>query len=199
MEFKTNADIRDYFIKKIKSASQSELNKIIEETESLRQRKTKEIEDGAQQMADLMKDQQQKILRSEHLLSISNMSDKYNQQKIALREKMIAQLFDAIKKKLIEYSATVEYRESMKDKIIELSKKFDQDLSVRVSLKDKEMANDFQAVLKNEVEVIVDESIEIGGFVIEYHETSIIIDETLDSKLTDELSSFYENPQLVLF
>lgn len=199
MEFKTNADLRDYFIKKIKSASQSEINKIIEETESLRQRKIKEIENSAKQMVDLMKDQQQKVLRSEYLLDISVMSDEYNQKKIALREKMIAQLFDTIKEKLIEYSTSNEYRESMKDKVIELSKKFDQNLSIRVSLKDKELANGFQSILKNKVEVIVDESIEIGGFVIEYHETSVIIDETLDSKLADELSGFYENSQLVLF
>lgn len=199
MEFKTNEDIRDYFIKKIKSASQSEINKIIEETENLRHRKIKEIEDGAKQMADLMKEQEKKILKSEHLLEISTKSDEFNQKKIALREKMITQLFDSIKERLIEYSKSEEYKDSFKEKLIELSNKYKQEFRILVAFKDLQLANDCISSISNVLEVIVDESVEIGGFVAEFQQTSVIINETLDSKLEDELARFYENPQLVLF
>jgi len=199
MEFKTNEDIRDYFIKKIKSASQSEINKIIEETENLRHRKIKEIEDGAKQMADLMKEQEKKILKSEHLLEISTKSDEFNQKKIALREKMITQLFDSIKERLIEYSKSEEYKDSFKEKLIELSNKYKQEFRILVAFKDLQLANDCISSISNVLEVIVDESVEIGGFIAEFQQTSVIINETLDSKLEDELARFYENPQLVLF
>src|SRR5690554_1304505 len=199
MEFKTNEDIRDYFIKKIKSASQSEINKIIEETENLRHRKIKEIEDGAKQMADLMKEQEEKILKSEHLLEISTKSDEFNQKKIALREKMISQLFDSIKERLIEYSKSEEYKDSFKEKLAELSNKYKQEFRILVAFKDLQLAKDCVSSISNVLEVIVDESVEIGGFVAEFQQTSVIINETLDSKLEDELARFYENPQLVLF
>ncbi len=199
MEFKSKDDLLEYFIKKIKSSSRLEINQIMEDTQAIKQNRIDEIEAGAHLTADLMKSQEKKLMMNAHALTMSRYTEEFNQAKIKLREARIASLFGKIEAKLLEYSESETYQNKMKDKLKALALKYDDMKTLRVKAVDQPWLSDFMAGINDQVKVEVDQEIHLGGFLLEFSNSMIVIDESLDNRLVEETQRFYENPDLVLF
>lgn len=199
MEFKSKDDLLEYFIKKIKSSSRLEINQIMEDTQAIKQKRIDEIEEGAHLTADLMKAQEKKLMMNAHALTMSRYTEEFNQAKIKLREARIASLFGKIEAKLLEYSESETYQNKMKDKLKALALKYDDMKTLRVKAVDQPWLSDFMAGINDQVKVEVDQEIHLGGFLLEFSNSMIVIDESLDNRLVEETQRFYENPDLVLF
>jgi len=59
-------------------------------------------------------------------------------------------------------------------------------------------AEELGACFKGEAQVKAKKEIEIGGFIIEFYEENIFIDETYDAKLKEQHNKFYANSELIL-
>lgn len=198
MEYNTNDQLRTYFIKQIQSISEQEISKVKDEIDRITQKKLAEIDTKAKLSADLMLQQEVKLLNSEHSLNISKLSEQNNQKKTMMREQLIQELFNTIERKLQEYTTSETYRKVFMATLADASKKYPYKGFVHVKASDKELAKNAISTLDTALEVLVDEAIVIGGFSLEFTEASLVLDETLDAKLHDEINAFYENPELIL-
>jgi vacuolar-type H+-ATPase subunit E/Vma4 len=198
MEYNTNDELRAYFIKQIQSISEQEISKVKEEIERINQKKLSEIEASATLSADLMLQQETKILNSEHSLNISKLTEQNNRKKAMMREQLIKELFNTITKKLKDYTQSEAYQTEFTNDVKKFAEQYPYNGTLHISASDQALATH---VIKNvdvKLEVVVDESISIGGFFLEFIEASLVVDQTLDAKLRDEMNAFYENPELIL-
>jgi vacuolar-type H+-ATPase subunit E/Vma4 len=60
------------------------------------------------------------------------------------------------------------------------------------------LADELSSGFSGQIVVRPDESIEIGGFILEYHQDRIIINETYDARLKEEREMFYANSELII-
>ena len=198
MQYNTNDELRDYFIKQIQSVSEQDISKVKDEVDRMTQKKLSEIEDDAKLKADLMLQQETKILNSEQSLNISKLTEQNNQKKMLMREQLIQELFKMIRLKLQEYTQSETYRNIFKARVIELSKQYPYNGDLHVQAADQDIAEKAVSTCEAKLKVVVDESITIGGFFLEFTKAALVVDETLDARLHNEMKSFYENPELIL-
>lgn len=198
MEYNTNDQLRAYFINQIKSISEQEISKVKEEIERINQKKLAEIQASAKLSADLMLQQEIKMLNSEHALNISKLSEKNNQKKMMMREQLITELFNTIKKKLEAYTTSKEYEVEFLSDVTSISKQYAYDGLLHVKEADKDLALKAIKQVETSLEVVVDEAIEIGGFLLEFTNASLVVDQTLDARFHEEVNAFYKNSELIL-
>lgn len=198
MEYNTNDQLRTYFIKQIQTISEQEISKVKSEIERITQKKLAEIQASAKLRADLMLQQETKLLTSEHSLNISRLTEQNNKKKMMMREQLIEDLFNTIKNKLQDYSKTEAYREGFTKGVQKATKQYPYNGLLHVKTADFELANNAIKNLSASLQVVEDESIVLGGFLLEFTEAALVVDETLDAKLYDEMISFYENPELII-
>jgi V/A-type H+-transporting ATPase subunit E len=198
MQYNTNDELRAYFLKQIQSVSEADISKVKAEVDRITQKKIAEIEDAAKLKADIMLQQETKILNSEQSLNISRLTEQNNQKKMMMREQLIEELFKEIKIKLQEYAQSETYRNIFKARVIELSKQYPYDGDLHVLAADQDIAKKAISTCEGKLKVIVDDSITLGGFFLEFTKAALVVDETLDAKLQDEMNAFYENPELIL-
>lgn len=198
MEYNTNDELRAYFIQKIQAISEQDISKVKDEIDRIRQKRLTEIETNARLSADLMLQQETKILNSEHSLNISKLTEQNNLKKMMMRDHLIEELFMTITSKLKEYTQSDAYHDYIKTRIIELSSKYPYKGTLHVIASDQALAQKIVDDLGADLQVFVDETITIGGFFLEFAEASLVVDETLDAKLRDEVNAFYENPELII-
>lgn len=198
MEYNTNDQLRAYFINQIKSISEQEISKVKEEIERINQKKLAEIQASAKLSADLMLQQEIKMLNSEHALNISKLSEQNNQKKMMMREQLITELFNTIKKKLEAYTTSKEYEVEFLSDVTSISKQYAYDGLLHVKEADKDLALKAIKQVETSLEVVVDEAIEIGGFLLEFTNASLVVDQTLDARFHEEVNAFYKNSELIL-
>jgi vacuolar-type H+-ATPase subunit E/Vma4 len=135
---------------------------------------------------------------SEHAISLSRMADDNQRKLMKKRQDLINGLFVEIREKLIGYTKTSDYKEKMKVKISLLSSQYHSDGLLRLSEKDMSLAGELSESFGGQITVKLDESIEIGGFILEFHQDRIIINETYDARLKEEREMFYANSELII-
>ena len=198
MQYNTIEELEEYFKGEIERVSQNEIKKIQKEIENIKNKNIKELEETARSNAEIIVSQEVKSMDSEHAISLSRMADDNQKKLMKKRQNLINNLFVEIREKLIGYTKTSDYKEKMKEKISLLSSQYHSDGLLRLSEKDMSLAGELSESFGGQITVKPDESIEIGGFILEFHQDRIIINETYDARLKEEREMFYANSELII-
>ena len=120
------------------------------------------------------------------------------QKKLFLeRAEMTESVFKKAEEKLVEYTKTSDYSNSLVKSAKEVAKLFaDNDCVVYVNERDMKNSDKIKAVFAGSTEVVADKSIKIGGIKGFCKAMNIVADETLDSKLYAQKEWFIENSGL---
>ncbi|MFH5836120.1 V-type ATP synthase subunit E [Proteiniclasticum sp. C24MP] len=198
MQYNTIEELEEYFKGEIERVSQSEIKKIQKEIENIKNKNIKELEATARNNAEIIVSQEVKSMDSEHAISLSRMADDSQRKLMKKRQDLINDLFVEIREKLIGYTSTDDYKEKMKEKISLLSSRYHSDGVLRLAEKDMILADELGKSFIGQVIVKKDESIEIGEFILEFHQDRIVINETYDARLKEEREMFYANSELII-
>lgn len=118
----------------------------------------------------------------------------------AQRKAIVEEVFKKCEKRLLEFANTSEYKELMKNYASKISKVLNKPGTVLyIQEKDMEIKEELKESFGKLCKVLVSEEIKIGGLIAVNRNMNIIIDETLDSKLTDQREWFAENSKLNVF
>ncbi len=198
MQYNTIEELEEYFKNEIERVSQSEIKKIQTEIQNIENRNIKELEETARNNAEIIVNQEVSSMDSEHAISLSRMADDNQRKLMKKRQELINNLFLEIRDKLVEYTKTDEYKEKMKERIRLLSTQYHSEGILKLAPKDMKLADELSSGFSGQTVVRPDESIEIGGFILEYHQDRIIINETYDARLKEEREMFYANSELII-
>ncbi|WP_312654331.1 V-type ATP synthase subunit E family protein [Proteiniclasticum sp.] len=198
MQYNTIEELEEYFKNEIERVSQGEIKKIQTEIHNIENRNIRELEETARNNAEIIVNQEVSSMDSEHAISLSRMADDNQRKLMKKRQELINNLFLEIREKLVEYTKTDDYKEKMKERIRLLSTQYHSEGILKLALKDMKLADELSAGFSGQTVVRPDESIEIGGFILEYHQDRIIINETYDARLKEEREMFYANSELII-
>lgn len=198
MQYNTIEELEEYFKNEIERVSQSEIKKIQTEIQNIENRNIRELEGTARNNAEIIVNQEVSSMDSEHAISLSRMADDNQRKLMKKRQELINNLFLEIRDKLVEYTKTDEYKEKMKERIRLLSTQYHSEGILKLAPKDMKLADELSSGFSGQTVVRPDESIEIGGFILEYHQDRIIINETYDARLKEEREMFYANSELII-
>ena len=198
MQYNTIEELEEYFKSEIEKVSQSEIKKIQREIENIKNKNIKELEATARDNAEIIVSQEVKTMDSEHAIALSRMADDNQRKLMKKRQDLIDNLFVEIREKLVRYTETNDYKVKLKDKIALLSSQYQSDGVLRLAVKDMNLADELNENFSGHINVKPDPSIKIGGFILEFHQDKIIIDETYDARLKEEREMFYANSELII-
>ena len=113
------------------------------------------------------------------------------------QKKLFLERAEKAEEKLVEYTKTSDYSNSLVKSAKEVAKLFaDNDCVVYVNERDMKNSDKIKAVFAGSTEVVADKSIKIGGIKGFCKAMNIVADETLDSKLYAQKEWFIENSGL---
>ncbi len=198
MQYNTIEELEEYFKSEIEKVSQKEIKKIQNEVENIKNKNIKELEETAKSNAEIIVNEEVKSMDSEHAIALSKLADENQRKLMKKRQDLTENLFEDIRENLIRYTQTDEYKAAMLEKIRILSSKYHSDGELKLAGKDMELADELMKSFSGHMVARPDESIEIGGFLLEFHQDKIIIDETYDARLKEERRKFYANSELII-
>ena len=167
------------------------------EVEQLKEEKLKEAEAKSKYDSEkYIKDKLEEVRNKETGRLAKKMQE--SQKELFLeRAKMTESIFENAANKLIEYTNTAAYKDSLIENAKAIAKLFDgNDFVLYVNAKDMDSAQKIKSLFDKNVEVTVDKTIKIGGMKGYCRAMNIVADETLDSKLYAQRDWFIENSQL---
>jgi vacuolar-type H+-ATPase subunit E/Vma4 len=127
-------------------------------------------------------------------ISVSKLDNKINLLK--LREKYVVEIFDELDRKVIEFKKTDKYHQCM----VKCLENYNLDYTKGFFLVKEEDKEFFENLLKekNIKSIVKADYIRLGGFKFESTELSILIDETLDSRVENQREWFQENSGFII-
>jgi len=198
MQYNTIEELEEYFKNEIEKVSQIEIKKIQKEIENIKNKNIKELEETARNNAEITVSQEVKSMDSEHAIALSRMADDNQRKLMKKRQDLINNLFVEIRERIVGYTESDDYKAKIKEKITLLGNQYHSDGILRLADKDMSMGDELSKSFSGHIMVESDESIKIGGFILEFQQDRIVIDETYDARLREEREMFYANSELII-
>ena len=187
----------DNFLKAIKKYADEQRSAMQTEVAQLKEEKLKEAtEKGRHDSEKYIKDKLEESRNRQTGILAKKIQE--GQKKLFLeRAEMTESVFKKAEEKLVEYTKTSDYSNSLVKSAKEVAKLFaDNDCVVYVNERDMKNSDKIKAVFAGSTEVVADKSIKIGGIKGYCKAMNIVADETLDSKLYAQKEWFIENSGL---
>lgn len=187
----------DNFLKAIKKYSELERQQIEKDIATAKESAFAKAEKKGKRDAD-------SFVAKEKAVSLAAVTREYAEKQAQAqskvyktRENITNDVFSKAKAKLVEYTATNEYKNLLIALAKEIAEIFgDNDAIVSVKNDDMKYADEIKALYKGQIQVVTDSEIEIGGIKGNCEKINIVADNTLDSKLMNQMEWFSENSQL---
>lgn len=187
----------DNFLKAIQKYADEQRNAMHSEVEQLKEEKIKQAEAKSKYDSEkYIKDKLEEVKNNE-TRKLAKMMQESQKQLFLERAKMTESIFEKAEKKLVEYTNTTAYKDSLIKSANAIAKQFvGNDCVIYVTEKDLDSASKIKSLFDNNIEVTADKTIKIGGMKGYCKAMNIVVDETLDSKLYVQREWFIENSGL---
>lgn len=187
----------DNFLKAIQKYADEQRNAMHSEVEQLKEEKIKQAEAKSKYDSEkYIKDKLEEVKNNE-TRKLAKMMQESQKQLFLERAKMTESIFEKAEKKLVEYTNTTAYKDSLIKSASAIAKQFvGNDCVIYVTEKDLDSASKIKSLFDNNIEVTADKTIKIGGMKGYCKAMNIVVDETLDSKLCVQREWFIENSGL---
>lgn len=132
-------------------------------------------------------------LRADTIKAVSTAQVTAHRSLLRRREELAGMVFASVRARLFEYAKTPAYAETLKAELESLRDSYDHiDSTVYLREADMPMAGEIEAILPG-CTVEVDSSIRAGGWKLLNKRAGILIDETLDARITAQKDWFLLN------
>lgn len=143
------------------------------------------------------------IVKEELSVKKSKIVSKYSKEKLESKNKLFAKRIEIIndienevKNRILKFVDSDKYNEYLINSLKEVSSFLNEkSCIIYISSKDSDKKPLILSEINN-AEIEIDNNIQLGGFISSCKDLSIMIDETLDTRLKDEINSFIETSNI---
>ncbi|MBR2176807.1 MAG: V-type ATP synthase subunit E [Clostridia bacterium] len=189
----------DNFLKAIEKYAEEQRTRIQSEAEDFKEKELNKAEEEGLREAYVLIQKEMTDINTEISAELSRAENASRKKTFVRRQEIEAEVFEDAKKRLLEFTKTNDYIKSLERSAKLIAEKLDSDDAVLVlserdiSLKDS-VSKAFGRRRKCEIRTSAD--IQIGGLIGQSRSLGILIDETLDTKLSEQHEWFCENSGL---
>ncbi len=182
----------------VKQANAQE-KQILDEVDRLEKEAYESMKEEAQKDAELQLKQIVSEMTSNASSEISESHIERTKKLIEKRDGYVKDIFDQAISQLNDFASSNQYKDFMIEKMKKVAKDYQLPHSVlHLRKADEVLKDDLIKVYGQDIDVVIDDKISIGGFIMENQESSMIIDETLDFALENQKEWFNKNSGLII-
>lgn len=183
------------FLNAIDKYAKKRRKKMTEELEKIEERELKKAETEIVEDVNTMIQRELTSMKNKILIEVSH-KELEERKKVSLRRRnMIKEMFSECRQKLIEYTNSEDYVNSLKQYAAQIAKTLNNldDVKLFVKKEDLKYQEEIKKAFAGKCEVISADDIEIGGIRGFSEARGLIADETLDAKLNEQKDWAAEN------
>lgn len=197
MSYYNEDQLRKYFEKAIQRESAKRIETLKKEIDYAYQKEMSKVVSDLDMKKKLELNKLMRDVHADYQDRLNQIGAGYDEMLIKERSVMINQVFDKVYKKIHKYVSTEAYIEQM-SKQLEQVKSFMNMPSIDVVISTKDIALQQAFAPVQGIHILKSDEVQIGGFKAISIEKNIVVDETLDSKLTNQRDWFYQNAKLFI-
>ena len=188
-----------YMKDEIEGQAKQEEQAILDEVKALEDEAYESMKAEAKRDADLRLKQEEDEMSSNASAEISESHIERTKKLIEKRDEYVKNIFDEAYKQLIAFASSQDYLPFMIEKVKKVATQMNQPHSVLyVNEKDLSLQKNLVEAFGQDIQVEASDDIQIGGFIIENKESSLVVDETLDFALNNQKEWFNKNSGLII-
>lgn len=183
------------FLNAIDKYAKKRRKKITEELEKIEERELKKAETEIVEDVNTMIQRELTSMKNKILIEVSH-KELEERKKVSIRRRnMIKEMFSECRQKLIEYTNSEDYVNSLKQYAAQIAKTLNNldDVKLFVKKEDLKYEEEIKKAFARKCEIISADDIEIGGIRGFSEARGLIADETLDAKLNEQKDWAAEN------
>lgn len=189
----------EYFQKAINLEADREREEILSEAKEIEANALEKIRNESSRDAKIQMDKEINEIILENKKEISTMQRKINLDLIAKREELQNKVFEEAKQQLLAFTNDAKYQAWVEKQIQSLDLDlYEGGLEIRITSKDEALFATLKSSFNGEVQIVVDNALEIGGFVATNRAKGLIVDCSLDDRLESCKEWFYNHSGLVI-
>ncbi len=192
----TKEELLKCFQTEITAISEAEIAAAQREVQEIQDRAQQEIHENAQAAAQLWLEQETEDLQASHAVAMSHLNDENHKRLMAERAVMVEALFDEAKQQLLQFHREPQYQELLRKKLTAYAQS-EEAMILQLGNTDKALMKELSAILKN-AQVELANDIHLGGFRLILKQQNKLIDETLDSALSEARKAFLKHSALTI-
>lgn len=181
------------------SAAEAESSAIIRQTDEYRRRELDKVENKV--LTELYGRIQNEVshMHTDSTATVSQHEAQCRRALLRRREELTNQLFEDVAARLREYAKTPEYADALAGTARRLAEQYPVHGSqVYFCPADRARLPELQQIFGAGCTVTPSEQIRLGGLILENKSAGLVVDETLDSRLSDQRRWFYANSGMTL-
>lgn len=183
----------------IEKQANAQEKQILDEVDRLEKEAYESMKEEAQKDAELQLKQIVSEMTSNASSEISESHIERTKKLIEKRDGYVKDIFDQAISQLNDFASSNQYKDFMIEKMKKVAKDYQLPHSVlHLRKADEVLKDDLIKVYGQDIDVVIDDKISIGGFIMENQESSMIIDETLDFALENQKEWFNKNSGLII-
>ena len=196
MAYYNNDQLLKYFEKNMQQVANKQIESLQLEIQKLYQKEMMKVTEDLQIKHTLEKNRLLKALNVSHQEKINHLGIEYDETLMTLRQNMVAEIFETVKKQLLDYIQSDAYIPAMKHKFDPYAKTHElKQLTVHIKGSDQQLGQFFQSEYPT-VKVFTHPNIVIGGFLLTIDDASVEYDHTYDALLKSQKEMFLEASKL---
>jgi vacuolar-type H+-ATPase subunit E/Vma4 len=195
--FNNNDDVYRLFSRDIISKSDEEIEKLKNEIDEKKTRSIKRIETEVHTRIFRSLEIDLSDLNADFSANLSRVKNEYTRVLMKKRRELLDSIVEEVRAKCIKFVESKKYKEFIDKKIKSISEKFcNKAIEFRIKKNDKIVKESIKNHLDVKYEIKEVNEIEIGGFSVVCYEMGVMLDETIDTKLSERQLWFYEHSDL---
>lgn len=196
-DFNNNDDVYRLFSRDIISKSDEEIEKLKNEIDEKKTRSIKRIETEVHTRIFRSLEIDLSDLNADFSANLSRVKNEYTRVLMKKRRELLDSIVEEVRAKCIKFVESKKYKEFIDKKIKSISEKFcNKAIEFRIKKNDKIVKESIKNHLDDKYEIKEVNEIEIGGFSVVCYEMGVMLDETIDTKLSERQLWFYEHSDL---
>ena len=195
--FNNNDDVYRLFSRDIISKSNEEIEKLKTEIDEKKTKSIKRIETEVHTRVFRSLDIDLSDLNADFSANLSRVKNEYTRVLMRKRRELLDSIVEEVRAKCIKFVEGKKYKEFIDKKIKSISEKFcNKAIEFRIKKNDRIVIESIKNNLDVKYEIKEVNEIEIGGFSVICYEMGVMLDETIDTKLSERQLWFYEHSDL---
>lgn len=187
-----------YMKDEITTQAQNEEAKILNEVKKLETLANEQMEEEAKKDAALQMNQELSEISSVAAAEISQSHSERIRKLIEKRDGYVADVFATARQQLVDFAKSEDYVNFMVSKAKKVGQYNLSKSIMYVTNEDLKLKDQLVEAYGNEIEVVVSNTITIGGFIVENDESKVVVDESLDTALENQKDWFAKNSGLII-
>ena len=185
------------FLNAIQKYADEQKHMIRSEVEKFKAEELKKAEDEGIRDAHALIQKEMASMRAGITSELAKKEDEGRQALYKRREEMVEEVFARAEKRLLEYSATEQYKDALKKNAAEAAAYFaDDEITVYIKSDDMPLGAELKEIFGQNCSIKAASDIAVGGFKAQCEKKGIVVDFTLDTRLENRRDWFLKNSKL---